>query len=101
MPATATLNKLLKKDGCCRQDQLILQIITLFDRLLKQEQLDLRLTPYRVLATAPDHGFVQYIDSQPLRDVIAQWDSSIQVGNIVNNRMVTVPQCSAELLETL
>ena len=30
-----------------RQDQLILQIITLMDRILQQENLDLKLTPYR------------------------------------------------------
>jgi hypothetical protein len=39
-----------------RQDQLILQIITLMDKLLRRENLDLRLTPYRVLATSSKHG---------------------------------------------
>lgn len=39
-----------------RQDQLILQIITLMDKLLRSENLDLRLTPYRVLATSTKHG---------------------------------------------
>ena len=36
----------------CRQDQLILQIITLFDRILQQENLDLKLTPFHVVATS-------------------------------------------------
>jgi hypothetical protein len=39
-----------------RQDQLVIQLITLMDRLLKRENIDLRLTPYRVLATSPDTG---------------------------------------------
>jgi len=39
-----------------RQDQLVLQIITLMDKLLRKENLDLRLTPYRVLATSTTHG---------------------------------------------
>lgn len=39
-----------------RQDQLILQIISLMDRLLRRENLDLKLTPYRVLATSSRHG---------------------------------------------
>ena len=39
-----------------RQDQLILQIITLMDKLLRSENLDLKLTPYRVLATSTKHG---------------------------------------------
>ena len=34
-----------------RQDQLILQQILLMDRLLKRENLDLMLTPYKCLAT--------------------------------------------------
>ena len=39
-----------------RQDQLILQIIMLMDKLLRRENLDLKLTPYRVLATSSRHG---------------------------------------------
>lgn len=41
-----------------RQDQLILQIITLMDKLLRKENLDLKITPYRVLATSTTHGNV-------------------------------------------
>uniref|UniRef100_A0A6B2EGU4 Phosphatidylinositol 3-kinase catalytic subunit type 3 n=1 Tax=Phlebotomus kandelakii TaxID=1109342 RepID=A0A6B2EGU4_9DIPT len=54
-----------------RQDQLILQMITLMDKLLRRENLDLKLTPYRVLATSARHGFMQYIDSITVADVIA------------------------------
>lgn len=39
-----------------RQDQLILQMITLMDKLLRKENLDLKLTPYRVLSTSTTHG---------------------------------------------
>ena len=39
-----------------RQDQLILQMITLMDKLLRRENLDLKLTPYRVQATSAKHG---------------------------------------------
>lgn len=52
-----------------RQDQLILQMISLMDRLLRRENLDLKLTPYRVLATSSRHGFVQYVDSVSVREV--------------------------------
>lgn len=34
----------------------MIQTIMLMDRLLKIEGLDLKLTPYRVLATGKDHG---------------------------------------------
>ena len=60
-----------------RQDQLILQIITLMDRILKQENLDLKLTPYRVLASSASHGFVQYIESSSVAEIL-QAESSIQ-----------------------
>ncbi|CAA9996102.1 unnamed protein product [Nesidiocoris tenuis] len=60
-----------------RQDQLILQIIILMDKLLRAENLDLKLTPYRVLATSTKHGFVQYIDSLPVAEVLAT-EGSIQ-----------------------
>ncbi|CAF1354755.1 unnamed protein product [Rotaria sp. Silwood1] len=53
-----------------RQDQLILQIITLMDRILRKENIDLKLTPYKVLATSLKYGFVQFIESQPLQKIL-------------------------------
>lgn len=35
-----------------RQDQFVLQLIELMDELLKKENLDMKLTPYRTLATS-------------------------------------------------
>jgi len=60
-----------------RQDQLILQMITLMDKLLQKEKLDLKLTPYRVLATSTRHGFLQYIESTPVAEVLGT-EGSIQ-----------------------
>lgn len=57
--------------------QLILQMITLMDKLLRRENLDLKLTPYRVLATSSKHGFMQYIDSITVAEVLAA-EGSIQ-----------------------
>lgn len=54
-----------------RQDQLILQMITLMDKLLSKENLNLKLTPYKVLATSTKHGFVQFIESVTVADVLA------------------------------
>ena len=42
---------IFKKGDDLRQDQLCVQMISLMDRLLKRENLDLKLTPFRVLAT--------------------------------------------------
>lgn len=49
-----------------RQDQLVIQIISLMDRLLQKENLDLKLTPYRILATSANAGAVQFIPSTTL-----------------------------------
>lgn len=38
---------------------------------MRQENLDLKLTPYKVIATSTDHGFVQFIDSVPLAEILA------------------------------
>ena len=42
---------IFKNGDDLRQDQLVIQIFRLMDRLLKKENLDLKLIPYRVLAT--------------------------------------------------
>lgn len=50
---------------------MILQIITLEDTLLRKENLDLKLTSYRLLATSTKHGFVQFIESIPIAEVVS------------------------------
>ena len=60
-----------------RQDQLVIQIISLMDRLLRKENLDLKLTPYRILATSPTAGAVQFIPSISLAAAWAKHRGSI------------------------
>lgn len=55
-----------------RQDQLVVQIITLMEKLLAKENLDLALSPYKVLATGPAHGMLQFVqDAEALSAIIA------------------------------
>ncbi|KAI9218952.1 kinase-like domain-containing protein [Blastocladiella britannica] len=61
-----------------RQDQLVIQIWELMDRLLRRDNLNLQLTPYRVLATGPDQGFVQFIPSQSLASILLESGGSLQ-----------------------
>ncbi|KAB8648485.1 hypothetical protein FH972_026141 [Carpinus fangiana] len=56
-----------------RQDQLVIQIILLMDRLLRKENLDLKLSPYRILATATTAGAVQFVPSSPLAAIVAKY----------------------------
>ncbi|KAJ2848282.1 Phosphatidylinositol (PI) 3-kinase [Coemansia brasiliensis] len=60
-----------------RQDQLVVQIITLMDRLLRKESLDLRLTPFSVLATRADQGLSQFVPSQSLAAILSENNNSI------------------------
>lgn len=55
-----------------RQDQLVIQIINLMDQLLKNENLDLRLTPYRILATSPIAGLIKFIPNETLDSVLSK-----------------------------
>lgn len=66
------------KDGDdLRQDQLVIQLFALMDRLLRNENLDLKITPYRVLATSPTAGMVQYIQSLTIAAIMTQYNGSL------------------------
>ena len=55
-----------------RQDQLVVQIIALMDRLLLKEGLDLKLTPYRILATSTLAGAIQFVPhTTPISGILA------------------------------
>ncbi|OAF68894.1 hypothetical protein A3Q56_03353 [Intoshia linei] len=64
---------IFKSGDDLRQDQLILQIIALIDLLLLQVNLDCKLTPYKVLATDTEHGYVEYIKSMAVADIIQKY----------------------------
>ena len=60
-PSPATYRLMFKNGDDMRQDQLIIQLITLMDAQLKRVGLDLRLTPYRVLATGLSSGMMELV----------------------------------------
>ncbi|KAI9291368.1 phosphatidylinositol 3-kinase [Neoconidiobolus thromboides FSU 785] len=60
-----------------RQDQLVIQIIMLMDNLLRAENLDLKLSPYKVLATGNDEGLIQFIPSMSLATILNLYDNSL------------------------
>eukprot|EP01061_Rhynchopus_euleeides_P013435 TRINITY_DN23468_c0_g1_i1.p1 TRINITY_DN23468_c0_g1~~TRINITY_DN23468_c0_g1_i1.p1 ORF type:complete len:900 (+),score=411.71 TRINITY_DN23468_c0_g1_i1:93-2792(+) len=72
--------KLMYKSGDdIRQDQLVLQIITIIDKLLLQDGLDLKLTPYRVLATSVSEGFIELVeDVTQLQDILENIHGHLQ-----------------------
>lgn len=61
------------KDGDdMRQDQLVIQLFTLMERLLKKENLDLKLTAYDVLATGPQQGIAQFVPSKTIAAIVSE-----------------------------
>lgn len=72
------LQVIIKSGDDLRQDQLIMQMISLMDSLLKRVNLDLRLKPYGILATGPKQGLVQFVSgSQPISSVLSSYNGSI------------------------
>ncbi|CAD7699398.1 unnamed protein product [Ostreobium quekettii] len=61
-----------KKGDDLRQDQFMLQMISLMDQLLKKENLDLKITPYQVLPTTADDGLVEFVKSSALARILAE-----------------------------
>lgn len=68
-----------------RQDQLVIQIIMLMDRLLRKENLDLKLSPYRILATSTTAGAVQFVPSMSLAAVVTKYKGSLLAYLRANN----------------
>jgi phosphatidylinositol 3-kinase len=70
-PVDSTSLALMFKCGDdVRQDQLVIQFIELMDALLKQNGLNLWLTPYRALATSQNDGFVELVpDCKTFQDI--------------------------------
>ena len=66
---------IVKNGDDLRQDQLVIQLFSLMDRLLRKENLDLRLLPYSVLATSKEEGMIQFVPSKSLAAIMAEHGS--------------------------
>ena len=69
---TSTYTVIVKNGDDLRQDQLVLQLFALMDSLLRDEHLDVCITPYHVLATSPHDGLVQFIPSMSVAEAVAK-----------------------------
>ena len=68
---------IFKNGDDLRQDQLVIQLFSLMDRLLRNENLDLKMTPYRVLATGSVDGMVQFVDSLSIAGILSAHQNSL------------------------
>nr|QIA61945.1 phosphatidylinositol-4,5-bisphosphate 3-kinase tpye 3 [Dugesia japonica] len=53
-----------------RQDQVVLQMINFMDEILRRENFDLKLTPYKVLATSKNSGFIEFVKSKSISEIL-------------------------------
>lgn len=61
-----------------RQDQLIMQVISLMDVLLRSLNVDLRLTTYHILVFSSEDGILEFVpDSQTLQDVFEKYNDDM------------------------
>lgn len=64
---------IFKSGDDLRQDQLIIQMVTLMDTLLKGVNVDCKLTPYKVLACSKSDGFLEFVpNSSTLQDILKE-----------------------------
>ncbi|KAK4124895.1 phosphatidylinositol 3-kinase [Parathielavia appendiculata] len=68
-----------------RQDQLVIQIITLMDELLKKENLDLKLSPYKILATSTTAGLSQFVRSASFQAISSKYRNNPALAYLKQN----------------
>ena len=80
-------HKIMFKSGDdLRQDQLIMQMISLMDNLLKRVNLDLKLLTYGNLAVSQIDGIMEFVpDSMPISAILKNYNNSIGDYLRVNN----------------
>jgi len=78
VPQLSSYRVLMKTGDDLRQDQLVMMMIKLMDRLLKRASLDLCITPYSIIATSQSSGMIEFVEeSCPLSAILANHNSSI------------------------
>jgi phosphatidylinositol 3-kinase len=68
-----------------RQDQLVIQIITLMDDLLQKENLDLKLSPYKILATSTSAGLSQFVHSMSFQAITSKYRNNPALAYLKQN----------------
>eukprot|EP00656_Telonema_subtile_P008597 TRINITY_DN1400_c0_g1_i4.p1 TRINITY_DN1400_c0_g1~~TRINITY_DN1400_c0_g1_i4.p1 ORF type:complete len:638 (-),score=168.10 TRINITY_DN1400_c0_g1_i4:124-2037(-) len=92
---------LYKMGDDLRQDQLVLQVIALMDKLLKRENVDLDLVTYSVLATGSSEGLVEFVeDSVTLHDIMKEYGNVIEFLRAHNYDSTSPSGIKPEVLDT-
>lgn len=65
-----TLKCIFKSGDDLRQDSIMCQIVVIMDKMLKDKGLDLEVISYQIASTGLQHGFVEFIPSESLDNVL-------------------------------
>jgi phosphatidylinositol 3-kinase len=76
---------LFKTGDDMRQDQLVVQVITLMDQLLQKENLDLKLSPYKILSTGAFAGAVEFVPSMSLQSIVNKYRGNAVLAYLKSN----------------
>ena len=74
-----TCKIIYKKTDDLRGDQLIMQMISLMDYILRSVGVDLRLTVYNVVVFSRDDGLIEFVPSITLQDILENNSQSLAV----------------------
>ena len=76
LPAIDSVSIIYKDGDDLRQDHFVCQMVSVVDSLLKDAGLDLKLLQYRVMATGPRQGLIEYVPgTQALSAVLSKYGS--------------------------
>lgn len=80
-----------------RQDQLILQLIERIDKILLDAEIDLELTPYKILPLSPDLTFMEFIESMSIEEIL---DVDGSIDNFLQKSIQNSDKLETEVMET-
>lgn len=66
-----------------RQDQFVIQIIQIVDHFLKDENLDFKLTPYKILTVNHKAGLIQFVSNETLNKILSNYYSCLNSENFL------------------
>jgi phosphatidylinositol 3-kinase len=72
-----TCKSIYKKTDDLRGDQLIMQMTSLMDYILRSVGVDLRLTVYNVVVFSRDDGLIEFVPSETLQDILEDHSQSL------------------------
>ena len=67
LPELSRYSMILKNGDDTRQDQLVLTLFTLMDRMLTEVNLDFKFTCYKVLACTKNDGLMEFVPSETVQ----------------------------------